>query len=272
MSESSPVPVVSSEVETPRAMCIDLARAERMLECADVSLAGRLTGISTRFHPGQVTAICGPNGAGKSTLLACLAGLLEPDGGVVRLDGAPLAQVAARTRAQAIGYLPQTPEVAWDVAVETLVGLGRIPWPGACGQSAIDAALVAMDLASLRHRPVSRLSGGERARALLARVLAGEPRWLLADEPLANLDLAHGAALMARLRYCARAGAGVVLVLHDLGSAMNHADRVLVLAGGKLVADGPPREALAVAVIARVWGVRARWLGEAGAMALALEG
>src|SRR5690606_16049300 len=106
------------------------------------------------------------------------------------------------------------------------------------------AAIAAMDLEEFRHRPVSRLSGGERARVLMARVLATRPRWLLADEPLANLDLAHAAALIARFRDQAANGVGVVLVLHDLASAMNHADRVLVLERGKLAASGPPDEAL----------------------------
>ena len=186
------------------------------------------------------------------------------------IDGAPLAALPPQQRARAIGYLPQSPEIAWDVSVETLVSLGRIPWAGAGGEEAIDGAIAAMDLAELRRRPVSRLSGGERARALMARVLAGNPRWLLADEPLANLDLGHAARLVAQFRDVAAAGTGVVLVLHDLAQAMNHADRVLVLSGGALLADGPPDQALAEEVIARVWGISARWLGEPGGMALAL--
>jgi iron complex transport system ATP-binding protein len=112
------------------------------------------------------------------------------------------------------------------------------------------------------------LSGGEKARVLLARVLAGEPRWILADEPLAALDLGHQHALIGHLASAAAAGAGVVLVLHDLALAMNHADRVLVLDSGHLVADGPPAAALGPALIERVWGVPARWLGEPGARAL----
>lgn len=248
-----------------------------MLAARELSVTGRLSAISAELAPGAITAICGPNGAGKSTLLSCLAGLLKPDGGEVLLGGTRLAAMPPRERARAMGYLPQSPEVAWDVSVEVLVSLGRLPWPkadklapaGDTGE-AIEQALAALDLQDLRHRPVSQLSGGERARALIARVLAGEPRWILADEPLANLDLGHGAALAAGLRNQALEGRGVVLVLHDLATAMNHADRVLVLDRGSLVAQGPPAEALAAPVIGRVWGVTARWLGEPGSRALAI--
>jgi len=240
------------------------------LTCENLTLAGRLSGITAQFQPGQVTAICGPNGAGKSTLLAALAGLL-PTQGTVTLDGRPLGHLASHQRAQAIGYLPQSGDIAWDVSVETLIGLGRLPWRGAPGGQAIDAALATMDLEPVRHRPLSRLSGGERARALVARVLAGTPRWLLADEPLASLDLAHAAALMAALRAEAARGTGVVVVLHDLAMAMNHADAVLVLADGALAAQGPPESALSEAVIARVWQVFAHWHGTPHARALALD-
>lgn len=239
------------------------------LEANAIALAGRLLDLSASLRPGEVTAICGPNGAGKSSLLSCLAGLLTPDSGEVRLEGAPLASLPPRERARAIGYLPQSAEVAWDLSVETLAGLGRIPW-GDTASGPVEEALAALQLDDLRRRPLSRLSGGERARALLARVLAGQPRWLLADEPLANLDLAHGAALVAHFRALAATGMGVVLVLHDLAQAMNHGDRVLVLSGGRLIADGPPDEALHQDIISGVWGIQARWLGEPGRRALAL--
>lgn len=243
------------------------------LQAVDLGMAGRLAGVSASLRPGEVTAICGPNGAGKSTLLACLAGLLPPDAGHVVLDGQPLSRFPHQARARAIGYLPQTPEVAWDVSVEVLVSLGRLPWRGAPApdaQAAIDAAIAAMDLEAFRHRPVSRLSGGEKARALMARVLATRPGWLLADEPLASLDLGHAAALVARFREQARAGRGVVLVLHDLAMAKNHADRVVVLDKGVVAADGPPEQALASGIIERVWGCSVRWLGEPGARALSV--
>jgi iron complex transport system ATP-binding protein len=226
--------------------------------------------LSVTLRPGRVTAIVGPNGAGKSSLLLGFAGLLAPVGGRAVLDGRDLASLGPRARAQAIGYLPQEPAIAWDIAVEALVALGRLPWRDR-GEDAVEAALTALDLGDLRRRPASQLSGGERARVLLARVLAGEPRWILADEPLAALDLAHQLSLVAHLRGCATAGQGVVVVLHDLAIAMNHADRVLVLKNGHLIADGPPHMALAPDVIAQGWGVRARWLGEPGAQALVVE-
>ena len=237
------------------------------LAALDVIVSGRLAGISATLNSGSITAICGPNGAGKSSLLQCLAGLLSLQSGVVTLDGKPLESLSPSERARAIGYLPQVGEVAWDVSVETLVGLGRLPHDdGSTG--AVSEALAALDLLSFAHRPVSMLSGGERARALLARVLAGEPRWILADEPLAALDLAHQLALLRHLRVAAGQGLGVVLVLHDLALAMNHADRGLVLDRGRLAADGPPAEALAEELIAQVWGVEAEWLGPPGARAL----
>jgi iron complex transport system ATP-binding protein len=239
------------------------------LAARDLALAGRLNGISAELTPGGVTAICGPNGAGKSSLLQCLAGLREPEAGALSLDGRPLASFKPRERARTLAYLPQVGEIAWDLSVAGLAALGRLPH-GDRGDVQVAAALAALDLMPLAARPVSTLSGGERARALLARVLVGEPRWILADEPLAALDLGHQLALLERLRAAAKGGAGVVLVLHDLPLAMNHADRVLVLDSGTIAADGAPESALSEAVIARVWNVTARWLGEPGARALAV--
>ena len=241
------------------------------LAAQNLCLSGRLDGVSLALNPGEVTAICGPNGAGKSSLLSCLSGLLLPERGALALDGTPLNAVLPRERARALGYLPQQGEMAWDLSVETLAALGRLPWNtgAAADRAAVDAALLALDLERFRDRPMSQLSGGEQARALLARVLAGQPRWLLADEPLANLDLAHQLALLAQFRTLAGQGAGVVLVLHDLAQAMNHADRVVVMDGGVVAADGPPDLALSEAMIEQVWKVQARWLGVPGKRALA---
>ena len=236
------------------------------LRASNISLKGRLANVSCELQRGEITAICGPNGAGKSSLLQMMAGLLEPRSGEVALGSAPLAQ--AKDRAARIGYLPQAPEIAWDVTVRSIVELGRIPHRDKAS-GPVDAAIAAMDLTEYEDRRAQALSGGEKARVLLARVLAGEPDWILADEPLAALDLGHQLALVGHLKREAGLGRGVVLVLHDLALAMNYADRVLVLEEGRLVADGPPQHALSQARIAKVWGVETRWLGEDGARALA---
>jgi iron complex transport system ATP-binding protein len=229
-----------------------------------------LDDLSAQLDTGRITAICGPNGAGKSSLLSSFAGLLDIGSGQITLGEHVLSNVPLAERARNVGYLPQSAEVAWDVAVENLVRLGRMPHRDR-GNDAVEAAIAAMDLAGLRHRAASTLSGGEKARALLARVLAGEPEWILADEPLSALDLSHQLALLRQLRASAGRGCGVVLVLHDLAMAMNHADRVLVLKEGRLVADGPPSDSLSENIIADVWGVTARWLGETGTRALIAE-
>jgi len=230
-----------------------------------VTLGGRviLDRVSARFRPGEVTAIIGPNGAGKSTLLACLAGLRRPDAGRAALGDTPILALPHRERARRVGFLPQTPEVAWAVDVETLVGLGRTPHSGARGlseadRSAVRAALVQTRMTGLAHRDVTTLSGGERARALLARVLAGEPSWLLADEPLAGLDPGHQLDTVDLMRgFAAERGHGVIMTLHDLGVALRLADRVVVLLEGALIADAAPLEALTPEILRRAYGVEA---------------
>jgi len=226
-----------------------------------------LDGVSVEVRAGEVLAICGPNGAGKSTLLSVLAGLIRADFGAVLLDGLALDELTHEQRARLLGYLPQDGEIAWDLAVENLAALGRLPHRDR-DMAAVTRALAKTDMTQFAKRPVSTLSGGEKARALLARVLATQPRWLLADEPLAALDLAHRLTILALLRSEAAAGAGVAIVVHDLAQAMNHADQVAVLSNGKLAALGSPEAALTPALIAQVWGVSAQWLGEPGARAL----
>ena len=237
------------------------------LAAHDLSVAERLAGVSLALTPGSITAICGPNGAGKSTLLEALAGLLPADEGSVSLGDTDLLSLPAKERARLLGYLPQAHEIAWDVPVRSLVELGRMPH-GDRRAEPVDAALAALDIAHLAQRRAQSLSGGETARVLLGRVLAGEPRWILADEPLAALDIAHQLALLQHLRRAADAGAGVVLVLHDLAHAMNHADRVVVLDEGRVAADGACEDALDHRVIERVWKVPVRWIGEPGHRAL----
>jgi len=237
-----------------------------------VRLGGRavLRDVSLAFRPGLVSAIVGPNGAGKSTLLSCLAGLRRPDAGEVRLDRRMIAAIPHRERARQIGYLPQIAEIAWRLDVHTFVRLGRTAHRGVFGEDpgdveAVDRALRATAMAEFAGRDVTTLSGGERARALIARALAGEPAWLLADEPLTGLDLSHQIDAGKLLREVARGGVGVVVSLHDLSFAARVADRIVLIAEGCVLADGPPAAALAPPMLARAYGVDARWMeGESG--------
>jgi len=227
-----------------------------------VRFGGRavLDAVDIACAPGRVTALLGPNGAGKSTLLACLAGLRIPDDGVATLDGTDVHALDRRARGRRIGLLPQTPDVHWDADVATLVELGRFPHRAGWGRSAADIAAVeraiaATDIDTLRSRVVNTLSGGERSRVLLARVLAGDPDWLLADEPLASLDPAHQLDVLAVLRAAAVAGAGVVVVLHDLNHALHVADDVVLLRAGRVIAAGATSAVLTEARIAETYGV-----------------
>jgi iron complex transport system ATP-binding protein len=237
-----------------------------------VRLGGRavLQGVGLTFRPGQVSAIVGPNGAGKSTLLSCLAGLRRPETGGVSLDGGPLAALPPRERARRIGYLPQVSEIAWPLDVHTFVRLGRTAHRGVFGEDpgdakAVDRALRSTGMTEFAGRDVTTLSGGERARVLIARALAGEPAWLLADEPLTGLDLSHQIDAGELFRQAAAEGVGVVVTLHDLSFAARVADRIVLIAEGRVLADGPPTAALPPPMLARAYGVEARWVdGESG--------
>ena len=228
-----------------------------------ISLGNRrvLHGIDAVFRPGKVTAILGPNGSGKSTLVRALAGLLDSDAGHVRLGGRAIGRLEPRERARAIGYLPQDADVHWNVTVESLVALGRLPHRAPFAglsvedRAAIAEAMTATDTSGFASRLVGELSGGERARVLLARVLAGRPKWLLADEPLAALDPVHQLTLLDSLRRLAGQGMGVVIVLHDLVQAARAADDVLLLRQGKAIAWGPAKEALAHQPLREAFGV-----------------
>jgi len=216
---------------------------------------------------GGVIGLIGPNGAGKSTLVRAIAGLI-PSGGAVLIDGAPVTALPLRTRARRIAYLPQGQSVHWPLTVERLVALGRLPHlapfarPADGDKQAIERALARTDLLGLRERAMDELSGGERARALLARALAVEAPLLLADEPLAALDPAHQIEVMALLREEAARGATVIAVLHDLTIAARWCDRLLLIDDGRLVADGDPRDVLTADRIGSVYGVSA-FIGEA---------
>jgi iron complex transport system ATP-binding protein len=219
---------------------------ELIIEGVSVTLSGRnvLEDIRAVLRPGRVTAILGPNGAGKSTLIKTCAALIAPTIGAVRLGDRSVAALDPRERARTIGYLPQDASVHWNIAAAEIVALGRAPHrapfaaPDAYDAEAVAKAMAATETAHLADRPVNHLSGGERARVLLARVLAGEPDWLLADEPLAGLDPRHQLDILDRLAEVAKQGRGVAIVLHDLLHAGRIADDVLLLKEGKVLANG----------------------------------
>ena len=237
-----------------------------LLSCSNLGVVigskSILADVSLSIAVGKVTAIVGPNGAGKSTLLSCLAGLRDPSSGAVTLDAASLSAMKPRERARRLAFLPQTPEIAWSVEARTLIELGRTPFVGARGQTeadraAVDRAMRSANVEAFEHRIVDTLSGGERARVLIARALAGEPEWLLADEPLTGLDPAHQLDAAALFRRLADGGVGVVVTLHDLSMALRMSDRIIVLAEGGVLADEPPASALTPEVLKRAYGVEA---------------
>lgn len=244
-----------------------------MIELDDVSvrLAGRivLDRASMRAGKGELIAVLGPNGAGKTTLLRAIAGLVPSDGHL-RLAGQDARTLSGTTRARTVAYLPQGNSPHWPISVRDAVAIGRIPHGGGPGRErgadtiAIDRALAAADAAHLAARPVTELSSGERARAMLARALAVQAPVLLADEPIAALDPAHQLNVLGLLGRTAAAGATVLAVLHDLTLAARFASRVVVLNAGGIVADGPPEKVLADDLLDRVFGVRALHLEHEG--------
>lgn len=224
-----------------------------------------LDGVSFAIEPGEVTALLGPNGAGKSSLLRAALGLL-PAEGAIDLGDRPLASLTPRERARRVAYVPQDRGIAWALDVAALVALGRQPHRAGPAEDAraVAAAIAAMDLQGFEGRPATELSGGERARALIARALAQEAPLLLADEPTAGLDPAHQLGLMARFRALADAGRSTLVALHDLGLAARFCDRVVLLHRGRIVAAGPPAATLTPEILARVYGVSAFLGADAG--------
>jgi len=212
---------------------------------------------------GELVGLIGPNGAGKSTLLRAIVGALPRHAGRVLLDGNPIDAYGARQRARALAYLPQDRHIEWPLPSRAVVMLGRYPHmrgfgpPSDACNKAVDRAMTAVDAADLADRNAAVLSGGERTRVLLARALAVEAPLLLADEPIAGLDPYHQLHVMEILRHAARTGTGVLAVLHDLTLAMRYMDRLVLLADGKVIANGAPADVLTEANLKRVYRVAA---------------
>jgi iron complex transport system ATP-binding protein len=230
-----------------------------------VTLAGRvvLSDISLALSSGHLVALVGPNGAGKTTLLRALAGLVPSDG-AIHIRGEALSGLGLRDRARRFGYLPQGHVVHWPLPARDIVALGRYPHgatdPARLSVKDAEAVLRAMqaaDVMEFSERPVTELSGGERSRVALARVLAVEAPVILADEPTSSLDPRHQLEVMQTLRAAADNSALVIVVTHDLGLAARFADTVLVLSEGRLVSQGAPVRALSEQVMGEVFRISA---------------
>jgi iron complex transport system ATP-binding protein len=222
-----------------------------------VTLGNRevLHDVSLQIGHGELVGLIGPNGAGKTSLMRAALGLIPGSA------GSSLTRLSAGARARSVAWIPQSREIAWPVAVERVVALGRLPYLPrgqalpAGDRVAVEQALRRMGLWKLRAVAASRLSGGEQARVLIARALAQDTPLLMADEPVAGLDPAYQIATMQTFRRLADEGRSVLLSLHDLGLAARHCTRLVLLADGRLHAQGTPREVLTAEIVGDTFGV-----------------
>ena len=239
--------------------------SELAVDGLSVTLDGRpvVRDASLRLRPGELVALLGANGAGKTTLLRAVLGLTPRATGAVSLAGADPTHLDPAERARRIAYLPQVRSLAWPLRVRDVVALGRFAHGAAPGRlgaedaAAVSRALASCRLASLADRLSDTLSGGELARTHVARAMAAEAPFLLADEPTAALDPLHQHQVMRLVRACADAGRGVLVVMHDAALAARAADRLVWMAAGRLVADGSPQATLTTERLAEVYGIRA---------------
>ena len=216
--------------------------------------------VDLKVGAGELVALCGPNGAGKSSAIRAALGLLPLTDGDARLGGQSVYGLSSRERAERAAYLPQERRIVWNMPAIEVAALGA---PFLAASEALDRASRALDevgAAGLADRGVAEMSGGERARVLLARALVSDAPALLADEPVAGLDPDAQLLVLERLKARAAGGRAVLVSLHDLALAARWADRVVVIDRGRVVADGPPREALNTAVLEATFGVRAGWI------------
>lgn len=233
-------------------------------ESLTLALDGRevLSDVTLAVEAGEVLALVGPNGAGKSTLLSVLSGERAPDAGVVTVGDRDIRSFSALELARLRSVLTQDNVLSFPFRVIDVITMGRAPWTRTA-EIARDAAVITSaaersDVGHLAHRRFTELSGGERARVSLARVLAQDTPVVFLDEPTASLDLRHQEDVLRIARELAASGRAVVVVVHDLSLAGAVADRVALLSAGRLVAVGAPAAVLTEAAISAVYGLAVR--------------
>lgn len=246
-----------------------------MLSLRNVSYAygdvGAVRDVSVRIGERQLVALTGPNGSGKSTLLKLITRVYTPHAGEVSFEQKPLPQWNAKEYARRVGYLPQDPDPGFPMrAIDVVVSgrapyLGRFAWETDRDWEEASRALEMCDAAHLANRYLDEMSGGERKRVFLARVLAGTPRLIVLDEPLAALDLSHLQQFSKLLRDVVdRTGCTVIFAAHDLNWAAAHSDRMLVMQNGTLALDATPREVMTPEVMAELFGFSAETVVSGG--------
>ncbi len=231
-----------------------------LLQAESLCWSGRVADISLNVTAGELVGIIGANGAGKSSLLKLLTGLQAPDSGMARLDGEALALLTPQQRARRLGYLEQRPILHWPLSVQQVVTLARLPHGDgdiAAGLQAVNAALATTGMQTFASRSFDSLSEGEKMRVHIARLLAGQPRVLVADEPTAALDPARQLEVMEILRQQARAGSAVVVTLHELTLAARYCDRLVLLQQGRVLATGTSANVLTPALLAQAYEIDA---------------
>lgn len=230
---------------------------------ADLGATRALHSFALEVAAGEVVALLGPNGAGKTSVLRAALGLIAVEG-QVQLGNSDPRKLTARERALRVAYLPQRPQTIWPISLEALVALGRFAYGASPDrlapqdQSAVDAAIAACGLTALRARRMDELSGGEKARAHLARALAQHAPLLLLDEPTAGLDPAQALGVSDIVRVRAKAGGAVVFSTHDIALAAEIAHRVVLMQSGRIIAEGAPGEALTPEKLEAAYGRKAR--------------
>ena len=221
-----------------------------LVEARGLALPGRLHETALNLSAGELACLVGPNGSGKTSLLHALAGIGAPVGDV-RIDGTALRSTGPAQRVRLLGFLPASRELRWPLHARDLILLG-----GATAEQAAEVEAL-LDLAPVAHRRLDHLSTGERSRVLIARALAPRPRLLLLDEPTANLDPLWQIRLMELLKQALAAhGQAALVAIHDLDAAARYADRLLVMSGGRIVADGAPAEIIDGPVVPAVFGIQ----------------